>query len=147
MSKTINAKNPDIRIGTLVNAGMKSPEYIRQILPHGFESFSLTFWQSCEDIDFKKLAREVNAVLDGTGAVISSLGIFGNPLEKQALDKETLKGWRKCIDNAHLFGCDIVSGFTGRVRGKRIDESLPAFKKVWTPLAKRAATFSSPIND
>ncbi len=138
MSKKISAKNPDIRIGTLVNAGMKAPEYIRQILPHGFESFSLTFWQSCADIDFKKLAKEVNAVLDGTGAVISSLGIFGNPLEKQPLDKETLKGWRKCIDSAHLFGCDVVGGFTGRLRGKRIDESMPAFQKVWTPLAKRA---------
>jgi sugar phosphate isomerase/epimerase len=138
MSKAISAENPDIRIGTLVNTGQKSPEYIRQILPHGFESFSLTFWQTCEDIDFKKLAREVNAVLDGTGAVISSLGMIGNPLDNEEKDKETLKGWRKCIDNAHLFGCDVVGGFTGRVRGKSIDESIPRFKKVWTPLAKRA---------
>jgi sugar phosphate isomerase/epimerase len=129
----------DIRIGTLVSAGMKSPHYIRQILPHGFESFSLTFWQTCEGIDFKKLAREVNAALEGSDAVISSLGIFGNPLESEDMDKETLKGWRKCIDNAHLFNCDIVAGFTGRVRGKRIDESMKAFKKVWTPLARRAA--------
>jgi len=130
---------PDIRIGTLVGAGMQAPEYIRQILPHGFESFSLTFWQTCENIDFKMLAREVNAVLEGSDAVISSIAIFGNPLEKDAIDKETLKGWRKCIDNAHLFGCDIVAGFTGRIRGKRIDESMKAFKRVWTPLAKRAA--------
>ena len=55
-----------------------------------------------------------------------------------AFDKETVAGWRKCIDNAHLFGCDIVAGFTGRVRGKSIDKSMGAFKKVWTPLAKRA---------
>jgi len=130
---------PDIRIGTLVGAGMQAPEYIRQMLPHGFESFSLTFWQTCENIDFKMLAREVNAVLEGSDAVISSIAIFGNPLEKDAIDKETLKGWRKCIDNAHLFGCDIVAGFTGRIRGKRIDESMKAFKRVWTPLAKRAA--------
>ena len=81
MSKTPKAPKTDIRIGTLVNAGMGSPDYIRQILPHGFESFSLTFWQTCEGVDFKKLAKEVHAVLDGTGAVISSLGIFGNPLE------------------------------------------------------------------
>jgi sugar phosphate isomerase/epimerase len=129
----------DIRIGTLVSSGMQAPEYIRQILPHGFESFSLTFWQTCEGVDFKKLAREINAVLEGSNAVISSLAVFGNPLESGATDKETLKGWRKAIDNAHLFGCDIVAGFTGRIRGKRIDESMKAFKKVWTPLAKRAA--------
>ena len=53
----------DIRIGTLVNKGMDSASYIQQILPHGFESFSLTFWKTCEDIDFKKLADEVKAVL------------------------------------------------------------------------------------
>jgi sugar phosphate isomerase/epimerase len=132
------SKGPDIRIGTLVNRGMGSADYIKEILPHGFESFSLTFWQTCEDINFPKLAKEVNAALEGTGAVISSLGIFGNPLESEPKDKETLKGWRKCIDNAHLFGCDIVGGFTGRVRGKPIDESMKAFERVWTPLAKRA---------
>ncbi len=32
-----------IRIGTLVNGGPGTVEYIRQILPHGFESFSITF--------------------------------------------------------------------------------------------------------
>ena len=139
MAKKAKTLTPDIRIGTLVSAGMDAPEYISQILPHGFESFSLTFWQTCEGVNFKKLAKEVNAVLEGTGAVISSLAVFGNPLESKAKDKETLKGWRKAIDNAHLFNCDIVAGFTGRVRGKRIDESMKAFKKVWTPLAKRAA--------
>ncbi len=139
MTNKAKVHTPDIRIGTLVNTGMKAPEYISQILPHGFESFSLTFWQTCEGINFKKLAKEVNAVLEGTNAVISSLGVFGNPLESEAKDKETLKAWRQCIDNAHLFNCDIVAGFTGRVRGKRIDESMKTFKKVWTPLAKRAA--------
>jgi len=138
MAKQTQTDHPDIRIGTLVSAGMKSAEYIRQILPYGFESFGLTFWQTTEGINFKKLAKEVNEVLEGSGAVISSLACFGNPLEKEPKDKETLKGWRRCIDNAHLFGCDIVAGFTGRVRGKRIDESIGTFKKVWTPLAKRA---------
>ena len=139
MSRIVDELVPDIRVGTLVSSGAKSPDYIRQILPHGFESFSLTFWQSCEGIDFKKLAREVREVLGDSGAVISSLGMFGNPLESEPLDKESLKGLRKCIDNAHLFDCDIVAGFTGRVRGKRIDESMKAFKRVWAPLAKRAA--------
>jgi len=139
MAKKNKPRTSDIRIGTLVSAGMKSPEYITQILPHGFESFSLTFWQTCENINFKKLAKEVNAALEESNAVISSIAVFGNPLESGAKDKETLKGWRKCIDNAHLFGCDVVAGFTGRIRGKRIDESMKAFKRVWTPLAKRAA--------
>lgn len=128
----------DIRIGTLVGAGMKAPEYIRQILPYGFESFSLTFWQTTKGIKWQQLAEEVNAVLDGSGAVISSLGVFGNPLETKPIDRETLKGFEEVIDHAHLFGCDIVAGFTGRLRNRPIDESLPRFCEVWTALAKRA---------
>jgi sugar phosphate isomerase/epimerase len=126
-----------IRIGTLVNGGAGA-NYIKQILPYGFESFQLTFWQQLGDVNLKKLAKEVNAVLDGTGAVISSLGMFGNPLETGEIDKKTLKGWEACIDSAHLFGCDIVAGFTGRLRGKSIDASIPQFKKVFGKLAKRA---------
>ena len=127
-----------IRIGTLVGAGMNSPDYIRQILAHGFESFQLTFWQTTEKVDFEKLAGEINTVLDGSGAIISSLGIFGNPLETEEGDIATLEGWKRCIDNAHLFGCDIVAGFTGRLRDKPIDESIPRFKEVFGELAQRA---------
>ena len=129
----------NIRIGTLVQANAKAPEYIRQILPHGFESFSLTFWKTAEGVDLKALARDVKAVLAGTGVTISSIGIYGNPLEKGPEDLITLKGWKDLIDHAPLFGCDIVCGFAGRVRGKPMDESIPVFKKVFTPLAKRAA--------
>ncbi len=133
------AKGLDIRIGTLVNAGMDSPDYIRQILPYGFESFSLTFWQTTKGIKWQKLADEVNAALDGSGAIISSLGVFGNPMEKEEQDKESLRSFRDAINHAHLFDCDIVGGFTGRIRGVPIHESIKAFKKTWTPLAKRAA--------
>jgi hypothetical protein len=67
-------------MGTWVGGGKNTAEYIRQILPHGFESFSITFWQTLGDTDLKRLAREVKDVL-GDQAVISSLGIFGNPLD------------------------------------------------------------------
>jgi sugar phosphate isomerase/epimerase len=128
-----------IRIGTLAGGGEKAADYIRQILPHGFESFGLTFWQTLGGVDLKKMAREVKDVLEGTDVVISSLGIFGNPLEEQPKDKETRKGWATLIDNAHLFGCDIICGFAGRVRGKPINESMKKYKQVFGPLAKRAA--------
>jgi sugar phosphate isomerase/epimerase len=127
----------DIRIGTLARAS-DGAEYIKQILPHGFESFSLTFWQTFDGVDVKKYAEEVKKVLDGTGVVISSVGIFGNPLEEEAKDKETRKCWEVLIENAHLFGTDIVAGFTGRLRGKPIDASMGKFKEVFGPLTKRA---------
>ena len=37
----------DIRIGTLAPMD-KGAACLKQILPHGFESFSLTFWQKIE---------------------------------------------------------------------------------------------------
>jgi sugar phosphate isomerase/epimerase len=130
-----------IRIGTLVNAGGRSDPagYIRQILPHGFESFSIMFWQTLGGADLKKLAREVNEALAGSDAVVSSLGIFGNPLKDDDLGRRNREGWRKCIDAAHLFGCDIVAGFAGRVEDKPIDQSLGKFKRTFGPLARRAA--------
>lgn len=132
----MNNKALDIRIGTLVGGG--SPNYIRQILPHGFESFSITFWQTLGQTDLRKLAGEVKEVI-GDKAIISSVAVFGNPLETTPIDLETVKGWEALIDHAHLFGTDIVAGFAGRLRGKPIDESMPRYKEVFGPLAKRAA--------
>lgn len=128
-----------IRVGTLVSADKADnvANTIRAILPHGFESFSLTFW-GIVNADLKKLARDVKEALGDSGAVISSVAIFGNPLESGEGDKAAAEGWKKLIDNVHLFGADIVAGFTGRLRGKSIDACIPRFRKVFEPLAKRA---------
>jgi sugar phosphate isomerase/epimerase len=126
-----------IRIGTLA-PGDKGANYIRQVLPHGFESFSITFWQTLGKTDLKRLAAEVRELLAGTDAIVSSVGIFGNPLMDAAIDRETRDGWKRLIDAAPLFGCDLVCGFAGRVADKPIDQSIPQFKKVFEPLAKRA---------
>ncbi len=128
----------DIRIGTLVGCGAKAPSYIKQIQEHGFESYSLTFWQRIGDCDLQQLADELKPVLAESGAVISSLGIFGNPLENEEIDLETRADWARLIDAADLFETDIVAGFTGRVRGKPIHESIPQFKEVFKPLADQA---------
>jgi sugar phosphate isomerase/epimerase len=131
---------PTIRIGTLVSANQAHPaDILRQLLPHGFESFSLTFWQTTGGTDLRRLAEQVQDVLCESNATISSLAIFGNPLETAPLDLESLAAWEQLIDHAHLFGADIVAGFTGRLRGRPIPDSLPRFKEVFTPLAQRAA--------
>lgn len=137
-SATRDLTKESIRIGTLVQGKPTAPQYIEQILEHGFESFQLFFWQSTEHLDLKQFAKEVGAVLRGTGVTISSLGIFGNPLATREKDKETLLGWQKCIEAAPLFGCDVVAGFAGRVIDKPIGESIPEFTRVFTPLAQQA---------
>ena len=128
-----------IRIGTLAGMGKDTAAYIRQILPYGFESFSINFWQSLNGVDLPTLAGEVKEVLAGSDAVVSSLGMFGNPLLDDEEGRINREDWEKCIDAASLFGCDIVAGFAGRVPDRPIDESMPRFAEVFTPLAKRAA--------
>lgn len=127
-----------IRIGTLVSGNETTTNYIRQIKGLGFESFSITFWQRV-GVDLKKLAADVRRELDGTDIRINCLGMFGNPLESRPIDKETVAGWKACIDAAPLFGASVVAGFAGRLIDKPVPESLKQFKKVFAPLAKRAA--------
>ncbi len=129
----------DIRIGTLVSGNGADPAgYIKQILPYGFESFQITFWQTLGGANLPDMAARVKDVI-GDQAVISSLAVFGNPLDGEERDLETLRAWEAAIDHAHLFGAGIVAGFTGRLRGKSIPDSIPRYKEVFGPLAKRAA--------
>ena len=129
----------DIRIGTMVRCNtIDTASYVRQILPLGFESIQPFFWQTLGQVDIRRLAGELQEAIADTGAVIGALGIFGNPLEDGELDRATQAGWEVLIDNAHLFGTDIVAGFTGRLRGRPLPDSLPRFKEVWMRLGRRA---------
>jgi sugar phosphate isomerase/epimerase len=130
----------DIRIGTMVRANLEDPAaYTRSILPLGFESVQLFFWQTLGGKDLKRLAGEIKDAIGNSDTVVSSLAVFGNPLEEGEKDRETLAAWHAAIENAHLFGTNLVTGFTGRVRGKPLTDSLPRFREVWGPLAKKAA--------
>jgi sugar phosphate isomerase/epimerase len=126
----------DIRIGTLVKIEDNAVEYIRRVLPHGFESFELVFPKHLDNIDLKRLSGEIQPVLSEHGgtAVISALAIYGNPL----IDAQTAGDFARLIDTAAWFGCDLVCGFTGRIPDRPVPDSLPAFKQVFAPLAKQA---------
>jgi sugar phosphate isomerase/epimerase len=129
----------DVRIGTMVRAGAANPGVtVRELVKLGFESIEPFFWQTM-DVDLPKLARDLKEAIGGADVTIDTLGMFGNPLEEGDLDRRTLKGWEALIDHAHLFGATTIAGFTGRIRGKPIEDSLPRYKAVWGALAKRAA--------
>jgi len=130
----------DIRIGTMVRANLDDPAaYIRQILPLGFESIQPFFWQTLGRTDLPRLADQISEAIGDADVTVSSIGVFGNPLENGDIDRGVLAAWETVIDHAHLFGTSTVSGFTGRIRGKPLTDSLPRFREVWGPLAKRAA--------
>jgi len=131
----------DIRIGTLVPAHDRTAEVIRQLLLHGFETFQISFGRSVGDVSLAGLADAVRQQLDAHPIPthdlprrVSSVGVYGNPLTSP----ETVHDWERLIDAAGQFGCDIVSGFAGRVPGRPVPESLGRFGEVFRPLAKRA---------
>ncbi|MGI6139687.1 MAG: sugar phosphate isomerase/epimerase family protein [Candidatus Hydrogenedentales bacterium] len=128
-----------IRIGTLVKGEDNPPEYIRQIVDHGFESFCIYFWHEVPDKEtLLVMADKIHEVLAGRDAVISSLSVYGNPLGTTPEDEHVRGAWKRLIDAAPHFGCDIVSGFTGRVEEESIDKNIPRFKEVFEPLVKHA---------
>jgi len=128
-----------IRIGTLVDGLNDAANWIGQILPLGFESFQISFWQKTGNVDLERLAGDLDAALSGSAAVVSSLAVFGNPLEHDDEAERTRQAWRDLIDAAPRFGAGLVAGFAGRLNDEPIHASMPRFAEVFTPLAKRAA--------
>ncbi|MBB6730958.1 sugar phosphate isomerase/epimerase family protein [Cohnella zeiphila] len=130
--------NTYLRVGTLVG-GNDAVRVIPQIAKHGFESYALTFWQTTGNADLAELGKRARAVAEEHGAIISSIGVFGNPLTGEGNNADSLASWERLIDHAHHFGADIVNGFTGRLTDRPIEESIPRFKEVFGELARRAA--------
>jgi hypothetical protein len=54
-----------LRIGTLVGGG-DAIRVLPQILFHGFELFSLTFWQTTGNTDLGETAKRVRDILEGS---------------------------------------------------------------------------------
>jgi len=128
-----------IRIGTMAGKGADTAEYVRKILPHGFESFEINFWKDLGGCDLERVANETLEVLEGTDAVVSSVGIYANPLKEDEEGEVARDAWVKLVDAAHLFKCDLVCGFAGRVVDVPAPESMPRYKEVFEPIARQAA--------
>lgn len=128
-----------IKIGTLISND-EALDTIPQIVEHGFECFGLTHWKTIGELDIVEQGKKVSEYISSIGSHISSISVFGNPLMDDAAGIETLRSWEKLIDNAHLYGTDLVTGFTGRVVGVPIDQSMKRYKEVFGELAKRAAS-------
>jgi len=127
-----------VRIGTLVRVEAGAGQF-RGLLRDGFESFALNFGRQVGPVNLRALAAEVNAALAGSAAVVSCLSVYGNPLAPGATGRAAIRDWQRLIDHAHRFGTDLVTGFAGRLPGASVEDSLPAFQKVFGTLAKRAA--------
>jgi len=128
-----------ISVGTMVRSKTCTPEYIKSLIPYGFECFALFWWQNFNDAGPDKLLKPVQDALKGSNAFISTLTPFGNPMEYDELAEIARKNLYTAIDYAEAYNTDLVTAFTGRVRGKSIPDNIERFKEVWAPLAEYAA--------
>jgi len=138
----MNYSYPDkhsIRIGTMAGKGPKTAAYIKDLIPMGFESFQVNFWRNLGGVNLQALAAELRPMLEASKTIVSSLGVYGNPLGDLEEDAATRDGFKAAIDAAPDFGCDLVCGFSGRVRNASVPDSIPRLKEIWAPLLERAA--------
>lgn len=101
----------------------------------GAESISLTGKAPLINIDIAKTAEQVKKLLEGTSVSISSVGVYGNPIEN-IKHAECLKNM---ILNAHLFGTDTVGTFTGAISGNCVEDCFPVFVKIFSEILSIAS--------
>lgn len=132
---------PPIRLGTMVKGDADPAAQIRALLPDGFESFQIFFKRDLGGRgadELKAMADAVREALGSSGAVVSALACYGNPLAEDEAGAANRAALEALIDAAPAFGTDLVCGFTGRVPGASIPDSMPRFAGVFAPLADRA---------
>ncbi len=133
--------NQDIYIGTLVHADdpAKTIRYLEQMIPYGFESFAFTFGHDIETWqDPIAFAEQVMPFLEKHNIRVGAIGAYGNPMADTPKGESIRQELRLLIEAAHLFKTDVVSGFTGRIEGKSVPDTMPAFKELWQPMCERA---------
>ncbi|MBI9104325.1 MAG: sugar phosphate isomerase/epimerase [Spirochaetales bacterium] len=128
-----------LRIGTMLRGNSRCPDYAKYISEKGFESCQIHFWEHLRGMDLSFLTDKIKENFKGYDIIISGIGVYGNPLKGDETAEQTLKTWYELIDAAPLFGTDLVCGFTGRVPGRPIPESMKLIKEKFTPICEYAA--------
>jgi sugar phosphate isomerase/epimerase len=87
----------------------------------------------------KAKSKEIRAMLDDCGLMISSLAYYPNPLHPEAEHRERVIGHlKKVIEAAALLEVPIVGTFTGRDKTKTVPQNLEDYARVWPPIVKFA---------
>lgn len=129
----------DILIGTMVHVDEHIVDYIKQIIPYGFESFALTFGHDKEDMmDPAEVADKIMPILEENNVRIGAIEAYGNPLVDTPKAEKLRAFLARLAECAHLFKTDVVAGFAGRIPDVPVPESIPKFKEVWTPICEKA---------
>ena len=78
-----------IRIGTMIKATEgEAAQNIGKIADLGFESFEPFFWQTTSGQDLAELGKRCLDAIGNRDITISTIGMFGNPLEDGEMDRQ-----------------------------------------------------------
>jgi len=122
-----------MEIGTCIR-GHHLLDDLKNAILTGFDSVELYFNETLAGTDFKKLSRQIKEITGYSGVKVSGVGLYCNPLQSVRAKEEL----EYCIENVHLFDADFVGTFAGALPGKSVEDAMPAFKEVFSGLAKRA---------
>lgn len=122
-----------MKIGTCIR-GKNIFEDLDNAMKAGFDTVELYFNDTLGDIDLRELSKKLRDMTADSGIKVSGIGLYCNPLT----DGKAREELRYCMENAHLFGTDFIGTFAGAVSGKSVEESMPAFKEVFSELVKIA---------
>ncbi len=100
----------------------------------GVQSVSLTGKVPLPERDWERVAARVRDFTRETGISVSTIGVYGNPLNSEQ-DRLELE---KMIHLAKSFGTDMVSTFAGALPGKPVEAAFARFQEVFAPLATEA---------
>ncbi len=69
-----------IKIGTCI-PGTMATEWMPAMIKAGFETVSINFHMSLENVDLLELSKSVKDILGDSGVKVSCLGFYCNPLQ------------------------------------------------------------------
>lgn len=104
------------------------------LVDKGFECFAVNFHMSLYGVKLEELAVQTRDLLAPSGACVSALGYYCNPLQNE----EQLKTLHHVIDSAAAFGTTTVSTFAGALEGDTVEAAMPRFKEVFGELTRHA---------
>ena len=128
-----------IPIGTVIRPG-SDPATSLEGFPEGFQCYQLVWaLKHCGHVpDLLPQAGAVREAAAARGAVISALGVYGNPLREDEAGDTARDGLRRAILAARSYGTGVVGCFAGRLPGASVPDSVPRFREVFGEFARMA---------
>ena len=125
-----------MKLGYLTDFSEKEVKFAKKT---GFDGLEINcnnkeanFWKV---IAKKDGAERIKEKMEESGLAISALGFYFNQIQPEDWQK---RGFLKLLDIAPKLNVKVLCTFAGRDPEKSPEDNIPLFKKVFTPLLKRA---------